>query len=364
MTTYKSASVVLKEKFSPTRLEFEKKRSENASTSVQYHSSRKCSQSPMHILLLPNELIYHIFDYLPTKDVVTFSCCRWDFFRGVINLLEKRVGSPLQGLQVFVELFERENWSRIRLREIVRESSRYESPILHTCISSRLGKVACQFLRYNPQRLFDIDKLLMTALHLSVLHGASDVIREIQVILCDLPEHDRLDYVNRQDEVRSSALEYAVQADQKVRNKYIVDILLSLGADIDQRDRVGCTPLMNACYYGWDEVVNCLLKQGADTTLVDNFTLSVLEYIMIGDSQSKSSYLRRLASSTNQRQLNRALRHSFNNRKEFLGILVDCGADPNYVGLSKEIVANNTQQQQTLSECHGETEKNAVALMS
>lgn len=106
-------------------------------------------------------------------------------------------------------------------------------------------------------------------------------------------------------------------------------------------------------------MIDCLLEHGANTTVVNNLTLSVLEHIMVGESRSKSTYLRRLASTVPKWQLNRALWHSFNNGKRFLGILVECGADPNYVGLSVDDFANTSQQEQKLSESLAETENNA-----
>jgi len=48
-----------------------------------------------------------------------------------------------------------------------------------------------------------------------------------------------------------------------------VEILLNNGADINQRDSHGETPLMNAAHYGALSVVELLIKRGADVNLVD-----------------------------------------------------------------------------------------------
>jgi ankyrin repeat protein len=50
----------------------------------------------------------------------------------------------------------------------------------------------------------------------------------------------------------------------------VIELLLSRGARIDDRDDRGRTALMMAAELGHDEVVDALLGHGADVSLVDN----------------------------------------------------------------------------------------------
>jgi ankyrin repeat protein len=52
---------------------------------------------------------------------------------------------------------------------------------------------------------------------------------------------------------------------------------------------------MDVCYRGDEKVISCLIDYGADVTMRNNFDVSALECIMMGESESKVDMLRRLA---------------------------------------------------------------------
>ncbi|KAJ5853052.1 hypothetical protein N7534_005595 [Penicillium rubens] len=113
-------------------------------------------------------------------------------------------------------------------------------------------------------------------------------------------------------------------------------MLISAGASIDNTDCLGYTPLMNACHLGRDEIVHCLVDRGADIQATNNFNLSALECIMTGESRTKKTLLQRICPHATQMQLNRALWLAINDKKEFVGILLEFGADGQYAGNFKE----------------------------
>ncbi|KAJ5982378.1 hypothetical protein N7451_012478 [Penicillium sp. IBT 35674x] len=174
----------------------------------------------------------------------------------------------------------------------------------------------------------------MTVLHVSILFRATECVAAIEAILRDMAEPDRIGYVNQLDGLSHTALDYAVS----ISPDTVIDALIRSGAEFDNHDKLGFTPLMNACHLGRDEAIHCLIGHGANVTATNNFNQSALENIMMGDSKSKHSLLKRLAPRANQDQLNRALLHTFNSDKEFVGVLVECGAEAQYLGLSEDVV--------------------------
>ena len=166
-----------------------------------------------------------------------------------------------------------------------------------------------------------------------------------------MPELKRVDYVNQLDDTNQTAFDYAMN----ISPLAVIDALIRAGAAFDNRDRLGYTPLMNACHLGRDEAIECLVNHGADITAPNVFNQSVLEIIMTGDSQMKHSLLKRLAPRASQTQLNRALWHAVNNEseKEFLGVLLECGADPQYVGLSENAVRLDQESPQSFENVAG-----------
>lgn len=57
-----------------------------------------------------------------------------------------------------------------------------------------------------------------------------------------------------------SLLYWAVHSNNLVFTKYLVH----QGADVNQTDRLGKTPLLIACYFGFVDIATLLLKTGAD----------------------------------------------------------------------------------------------------
>ncbi|CAG7956120.1 unnamed protein product [Penicillium olsonii] len=154
----------------------------------------------------------------------------------------------------------------------------------------------------------------MAVLHISVLKSVHTLVQEIGTIAQNMPEFDRVEFVNRPDDVQNTPLDYAITTSSST----IVNILVSAGVRINDTDRLGYTPLMNACHLGRDEVVHCLVDRGADIRATNSFNLSVLECIVIGESRTKEALLQRICPHATQVQLNRALWLAVNDKKELV----------------------------------------------
>ncbi|KAF4772005.1 hypothetical protein HAV15_011147 [Penicillium sp. str.  len=337
----------------------------------QHQHQSKFAQShdahhPANILALPTKLLYDALDYLSTEDLVSFAFCRWDMFHALIGFLERKARPSPQGLGLLVtlfeeqwprkwlriivpicarseqpilrdletlaELFEDNHWPKEQLRDIIIVSARRDQPTVHSCVELGFEEVACRYLRKSPHALFDTNILHMTALHISVLKRFQNIVQEIGSIAHNMREFDRVEFVNRHDDIQNTPLDYAITTS----SSNIVDMLISAGARIDDTDRLGYTPLMNACHLGRDEIVHCLVDRGADIQATNNFNLSALEFIMIGESRAKKTLLQRICPHATQLQLNRALWLAINDKKEFVGILLKFGADGQYAGNFEE----------------------------
>ncbi|KAJ5481401.1 hypothetical protein N7475_000213 [Penicillium sp. IBT 31633x] len=324
------------------------------------------THSPAKILRLPTELLYDVLDYLSTGDLISFAFCRWDMFQALIDFLESKARPSLQSLGhlitlfeetwpkkwpriivpicarseqpilrdlgTLVELFEDSHWPKEQLRDIILESARHDQPAVHSCVELGFEEVACRYLRKSPHALFDTNILHMTALHISVLKRLHTVVEEIGAIAQNMSEFDRVEFVNRLDDIQNTPLDYAITTPSST----IVNILISAGARVDDTDRLGYTPLMNACHLGRDEVVHCLVDRRADIRATNNYSLSVLECIVIGESRTKEALLPRLCPHATQVQPSRALWLAVNDKKALVGILLKFGADGQYAGILED----------------------------
>ncbi|KAI3097966.1 hypothetical protein CBS147333_9204 [Penicillium roqueforti] len=344
------------------------------------------THSPAKILELPTELLYDVLDYLSTEDLVSFAFCRWDLFQALIGFIESKAKPSLQSLGhlvtlfettwpkkwlriivpicarseqpilrdlgTIVELFEDSHWPKEQLRDIILESARYDQPAVHSCVELGFEEVAYRYLRKSPHALFDTNILHMTVLHISVLKRVHTVVQEIGTIAQNMPEFDRVEFVNRPDDVQNTPLDYAITTSSST----IVDILVGAGARINETDRLGYTPLMNACHLGRDEVVHCLVDRGADIRATNSFNLSVLECIVIGESRTKEALLQRICPHATQVQLNRALWLAVNDKKELVGVLLRFGADGQYAGILEDDSYDAERNGHTRPTTHGPVE--------
>jgi len=68
-----------------------------------------------------------------------------------------------------------------------------------------------------------------------------------------------------------------------------VELLLDAGADINEQDSLGRTPLIHACFEGNMSLVRCLLRHGANVNLIDNdgqncaHSAFCMDHTMLGD---------------------------------------------------------------------------------
>ncbi|CAI7673173.1 unnamed protein product [Penicillium viridicatum] len=326
----------------------------------QHQHQSKFAQShdahhPANILALPTELLYDALDYLSTEDLVSFAFCRWDMFHALIGFLERKARPSLEGLGLLVtlseqpilrdletlaELFEDNHWPKEQLRDIIIVSARRDQPTVHSCVELEFEEPACLYLRKSPHTLFDTNNLHMTVLHFSVLNRSQNIVQEIGSIAHNMREVDRVEFVNRHDDIQNTPLDYAIMTPSST----IVNMLISAGVSIDNTDRLGYTPLMNACHLGRDEIAHCLVDRGADIQATNNFNLSALESIMTGESRTKKTLLQRICPHATQMQLNRALWLAINDKKEFVGILLKFGADGQYAGNFKEDGLHHSEQ--------------------
>lgn len=178
---------------------------------------------------------------------------------------------------------------------------------IHSFLSRGFDEVGALFLQQKPDVIYDAINLNMTVLHIAILKRALETVKALENILLNTHDSDRLEYVNRLDDLAHSALSYAITT-SSVNG---LDAILRMGADLNRRDRVGSSPLMDSCYLGYREIIETLIEHGADISMRDAFGLSAFEHVMNGQSPSKPDLLRCLAPHANQWQLNEALWHAF-----------------------------------------------------
>ncbi|KAJ5654972.1 hypothetical protein N7490_001975 [Penicillium lividum] len=337
--------------------------------STNHPDNNDNQQLAVDIIHLPAELIYDILDHLPNEDVIAFVSCRWDFFQASIDFLIDRVGPAFQGLDSLVNavihkrwprqwlwdlmqrsvsgksslrgfksllnLFEQNEWPENELREIVSACVKHKLPISHSWLSSNFHEQAFLYLQEEPNAVLDMNGFQMSVLQISILLRATKCVETIVVILQDMTEPERVSYINHVDDCRNTALDHAI----RISPVPIIAALIRLGADLDHRDKLGFTPLMNACHLGRDEAIHCLIDHGADVTATNTFGNSALEHTMVGDSKTKDSLLRRLCERASQYQKNTALVHALNNNKQFLDVLIECGAEGQHIQFPESIVS-------------------------
>jgi ankyrin repeat protein len=122
------------------------------------------------------------------------------------------------------------------------------------------------------------------------------IVETINIVLQDKEESQKLIYIDQLDELGNTALLYVISNSSTP----IVYTLVRAGAEVNRRDRLGFTPLMDVCYRGDERVISCLIDYGADVAMRNTCDVSVLECIMMGESERKVDILRRLACFVNR----------------------------------------------------------------
>ncbi|KAJ5796989.1 uncharacterized protein N7518_005529 [Penicillium psychrosexuale] len=120
------------------------------------------------------------------------------------------------------------------------------------------------------------------------------------------------------------------------------DALVLVGANINRRDLFVLTPVNEAGYSGYREIIDCLIKHGAVFTARDGVGHSILEHIMNDKGEIKQQLLEHISPFASQEQLDRALRYDFENTNRHTAMLVKLGANPENVGLSADIHSNSS----------------------
>lgn len=148
--------------------------------------------------------------------------------------------------------------------------------ISHSCVLRGFKGISGLYLQRNPHAIFDTDKLGMSILHVSILSRAPQVFDVVHRILKRTPEPEKVDYVNKLDCMGQTALTYAIST----YSVDMLDALVHVGADINRRDFFGFTPLIEAGYFGYREIIDCLIKHGAVFTARDGVGHCILEHII------------------------------------------------------------------------------------
>ncbi|KAJ5974896.1 hypothetical protein N7481_008603 [Penicillium waksmanii] len=342
-------------------------------------SNDRSSDTNNAILPLPLELLYDILDCLSLEDTISFAFSRWDFLLASLDFLKHKVGPTLRHLNFLAVLFNESRWPRSWLYKIVQSSLQCEQPILrdiciltgifedidcperimryiistcaesnwpisHSCVLRGFKGIGGLYLQRSPHAIFDTDKLGMSILHVSILSRAPQVFNVVHRILKATPEPEQVDFVNKLDCMAHSALTYAIST----CSVDMLDALILVGANINRRDRFGFTPLIEAGYFGYREIIDCLIRHGAVFTARDGVGHSILEHIMNGKAEMKQQLLEHISPFASQEQLDSALRYDFENTNGHTATLVKLGANPENVGLSAGDIQSNSSSSKAL----------------
>ena len=90
---------------------------------------------------------------------------------------------------------------------------------------------------------------------------------------------------------------------------------------------------MEASHYGSKDIMDCLIRNGADVTSRDSLGHSILEHIIGSDCDTKEQLLQHICPLVSQEQLDRALRYDFENTAQYMAVLVNLGAKVESTGL-------------------------------
>jgi hypothetical protein len=328
-------------------------------------SNDRSSDITSAILSLPPELLYDILDYLSLEDTISFVFCRWDFLLASLGFLTQKVGPTLRNLNFLAVLFNENKWQMSWLYKIAQSSIHCEQPLLrdiciltnifkdidcparimqniifecaksqwpvsHRCVLRDFKGIGALYLQRSPCAIFDTDKLGMSILHLSILSRSPQVFNVVHRILKGMSGQEQAEYVNQLDCMGHSAMTYAIST----RSVNMLDALALVGAKVNHRGLFGYTPLIEAGYLGYREIIDCLIKHGAVFTARDGVGHSILGHIIAGQGEMKEQLLEHLSPFASQVQLDRALRYDFDNTNQHTAVLVKLGANPNNVGLS------------------------------
>lgn len=69
----------------------------------------------------------------------------------------------------------------------------------------------------------------------------------------------------------------------KYNSVYLVQLLLNYSDHINARDYEGCIPLYISVSYGYNDIVECLLENGADPNISNNFGTTVLSCVCFNE---------------------------------------------------------------------------------
>uniref|UniRef100_A0A2I2ZYT8 Retinoic acid induced 14 n=1 Tax=Gorilla gorilla gorilla TaxID=9595 RepID=A0A2I2ZYT8_GORGO len=116
-----------------------------------------------------------------------------------------------------------------------------------------------------------------SALHLAAKNSHHECIRKLLQSKCP---------AESVDSSGKTALHYV-----KSKSEFICHFLLDHGADVNSRNKSGRTALMLACEIGSSNVVEALIKKGADLNLVDSLGHNALHYSKLSENAGIQSLL-------------------------------------------------------------------------
>jgi len=174
----------------------------------------------------------------------------------------------------------------------------------------------------------------------------------------------------------TTTLNRAIERD----NAKAVDRYLDSGANVNQPDRDGATPLINAAQYGDLALMQRLVGRGADVNAHDNQGNSALSYLASGETYKNAAVAFLLAHGADANRVNNgsqtplvlaSMRHcdaaNADQQAELLSLLIGAGANPNVEGPTGELplhLASFAGQPDKALECLLHATQNPRALSS
>jgi ankyrin repeat protein len=151
-------------------------------------------------------------------------------------------------------------------------------------VASRLGNAEriAEILKKNPRLVNTLNRAGLTPLHYAAIGGHVDAAKVLLANGADVeaeriggftPLHDAI--VKKQRDVAELLIAQGAKIHGEMSAAYVdkqtVQFLIDLGADVNQRDKGGNSPLDEAAFRGNTEVLKLLLAHGADINAIGEY---------------------------------------------------------------------------------------------
>ncbi|KAH6885408.1 ankyrin repeat-containing domain protein [Thelonectria olida] len=164
---------------------------------------------------------------------------------------------------------------------------------LHIAARHGLFDISCRLLHAGCDSNAR-DSTGKTALHMACSSSSMDSTRIVQQILRHQGLPNIQDSTNQFTPLNELTWQCLARDPWDCEGK--IDALLKAGADLDEADKWGCTPLLHAASIPWDnELFQLLYNRGARIDLTDGMKRSILHYAAAYGDLDHIEYLRQLA---------------------------------------------------------------------